>query len=903
MNIKSLQSALEVFESIKKSADSLTSQEEALQNLQNIDPEVRSLVKKLIKNQNVDNHSFNQLVSQHIQRNHIDNKIIDEYELTEFIGEGGMSSVFKGHRIGSTDSKPVAIKIFKSLQHSDQLKDRFIIEQQILAQLDHPNIIRLHHTGTTKYNEPYIVMELIEDATPIDQYIKEKRLAPKAIIGLFVQLNDAIAHAHKHLIVHRDIKPKNVIINKHGQVKVLDFGIAKLINDELTIDEDTMMLMTPEFAAPEQINGEAITVATDIYSLGALSATVLTGQRLFNKERLRRDAHDNDIYLEQLLKNSDLVSDLKNILNKALKTKPEQRYSSVNAMTSDWQAWLDNKPVTATKNTWLYRLNRFIKRRTAVFLSLCALVVVTILSLVTMSIKNQQIVTENLKAQAVKQFMLDSFAVSNPNNNQGQVINVKELLEVAAFRLNNNSDITPAIKIELQLALATALGQIGEVSKAIKMAERAVLHDLTNEQGMALLAQLYLRSGKTEQLEKLFNKLSIQEIKSDSERYSLTRTKAHFLATKGIYQQGIDLLKENKEINKNQLEQSKDLQKLSTIYFLMGKADSAVKTVEQAIRLNPLPDTHTYSIQLKINLISYLDQLGQFKQAVELIDDNIAQFEKILGKRHPDLGDTLNLKSVFQRIQGKLIEARKTAIEALEIFQSLYGSDNNYGSAQAYGGLGIIDYLENKNVEAISNLSKAVDILSTVHGTDHLETLDAKANLATVLNAAGESEKALELLFSIYAKEKEILGISHRSTLLTSQSLALSLANLNRHEEAIKIARETLNLSTKHFKDDHPMRVNTNIILGKILFQAGHYYDALLAFKEAEQLWNQEDDYLLNQLFEHLTETNKVLGNVSEVKHYYQKRLDLLELMYGKESAEWNELYSEQKQWSAQSSP
>jgi serine/threonine protein kinase len=204
------------------------------------------------------------------------------YLILEQIGEGGMGEVYRAVRADGQYDKEVAIKFVRAGLDSSAVLERFRNERQVLASLDHPNIARLFDGGTTEEGIPYLVMELIE-GTPIDQYCNAHNLTIPERLRLFLQVCSAIQYAHQHLVIHRDIKPGNILVTKDGVPKLLDFGIAKLLDPAATSKATLVNPMTPEYASPEQVRGEAITTATDVYSLGVVLYQLLTGRSPYPK--------------------------------------------------------------------------------------------------------------------------------------------------------------------------------------------------------------------------------------------------------------------------------------------------------------------------------------------------------------------------------------------------------------------------------------------------------------------------------------------------------------------------------------------------------------------------------------------------------------------------------------------
>jgi serine/threonine protein kinase/tetratricopeptide (TPR) repeat protein len=299
---------------------------------------------------------------------------IGPYEVVREIGRGGMGTVYLAVRIDDQYRKEVAIKVLRAALGGEALHARFARERQILASLDHADIARLIDAGTTDDGQPYLVMDLV-DGVPIDEYCQRFQIPVEARLALFRRVCDAVHHAHRHLVVHRDLKPRNILVTSDGSPRLLDFGIAKLLDpDEGQIDGVTQTglgLMTPEYASPEQARGERVTTASDIYSLGVILFQLLTGQRPYRLPSTRFDEIVRTICDTPAARPSTmspptmtrrLRGDLDAIVLTALRKEPERRYASVAQLSEDIRLHLAGHPIVARPDTWSYRLTKLVTR-------------------------------------------------------------------------------------------------------------------------------------------------------------------------------------------------------------------------------------------------------------------------------------------------------------------------------------------------------------------------------------------------------------------------------------------------------------------------------------------------------------------------------------------------------------
>jgi eukaryotic-like serine/threonine-protein kinase len=312
---------------------------------------------------------------------------IGAYRIVSEIGRGGMGVVYEALRDDEEFSRRVAIKVLPSGWIGSELAARFRVECRVLAGLDHPGIARLFDAGTTDDGVPFLVMELVE-GQPVDEWCRERKLEVRQRLDLMIRIAEAVGHAHQNLVVHRDLKPGNILVTDEGHPKLLDFGIAKLLSDESDagqgLTQTGQQAFTPEFASPEQVRGETVTTSSDLYSLGVLLYLLLTGQPPYDLENLSplevaRRVCDAEPALPSRLAPGELrgplAGDLDNIVLKALRKEPRERYVSVFALADDLQAWLDGRPVAATRATLWYRVRKNIARHKAQTAAAAAVVV------------------------------------------------------------------------------------------------------------------------------------------------------------------------------------------------------------------------------------------------------------------------------------------------------------------------------------------------------------------------------------------------------------------------------------------------------------------------------------------------------------------------------------------------
>ena len=414
------------------------------------------------------------------------------------IGSGGMGEVWLAERDDGEFEQRVAIKQLS--YPTPGLMQRFRQERQILARLEHPNIARLIDGGMTADASPYLVMDYV-DGVPITQYAREQNLSLRARLQLFLQVCSAVQYAHQNLVVHRDLKPSNILVGTDGAPKLLDFGIAKVLatTDAAAQTQTAARLLTPDYAAPEQFDGGAITTATDVYALGVVLYELLVGSRPKRDARLTARASVADVTAPSAAldrttgdagkRRRELRGDLDRITLTALAAEQQRRYPSVEALAADLQRYLQGRPIAARGDSAMYRLRKFVRRNrwtvaTAVFVfAVC--IAATVISLQ----QARNALEQATRAQAVRAFLVGVFKQASPDQNKGKSITAHELLDAGAMQLAENKEDPPDVKADLTEVIAGLYADIGDDERAQSLHEANIDQRRKDDAGRHQVAQ------------------------------------------------------------------------------------------------------------------------------------------------------------------------------------------------------------------------------------------------------------------------------------------------------------------------------------------------------------------------------------------------------------------------------
>jgi len=400
---------------------------------------------------------------------------IGEWDIVRRLATGGMGAVYLARRAGEPSAPPVAVKVIKRGMDTDDVVERFRHEREILAGLDHPNIARLVGGGTTGDGLPYFVMEYIE-GEPIHEWCARRSLDLDARLDLFLKVCEAVSYAHRNLVVHRDVKPGNILVTREGESKLLDFGLAKLLHpapspDPASGTATALRMLTPDYASPEQVRGGRITTATDVYSLGVVLYELVAGQRPY------RIAHGTPEEIARIVCEEEparppaearVPADLLNVLFMALRKEPPRRYGSVDELAADLRRFREGRPVKARKDTFAYRAGKFLRRNRARAAAAGLVLLAVLGGLATTAWQARRAEAE--RARAVRRygelrklagsllFELDEAIADLPGSTPAREILVKRSLEYLSTLERESED-----DLSLQRELAVALMRVGEV--------------------------------------------------------------------------------------------------------------------------------------------------------------------------------------------------------------------------------------------------------------------------------------------------------------------------------------------------------------------------------------------------------------------------------------------------------
>lgn len=790
---------------------------------------------------------------------------VGPFELTECVGRGGMGYVFKAQRVEGGFSQEAAVKLLNKGIRSRKTVERFRMEKEILSGLRHPNIAQLYDGGVSEGDIPYLVMEYV-DGQPIDLYCEKNKLSVDDRLSLFADVCRAVQYAHSNLVVHRDLKAQNIYVTKDGDVKILDFGIAKLLNPKLSQKElletgEGQKLWTPQYAAPEQVRGMPVTTATDVYALGVLLHKLLTDtfpldlkdkniaevmQVISEAEprsiaaSLRKTTNAAEVARNRSTTSAKLAKklsgDLDALVHKCLRKETEYRYESVSLLLDELQRYREGMPLMARKGTIRYRTGKFMRRHktglavTASFIFL--LIVFTSFYTVRITEERNRARQEAERATQITGFLKSVFQSSDPSTARGEEITAREMLENGIKNVNN---------LEQPLLKADMLKTLGEIYHSLSLYEKA---------DSLLTASMALRTSS----------VPSQDADQASIMYELALTKE----SKGEYDTALVLLQDAIGIQKESLgdhhpETAKSIVSLAYLYKLKGELTEAGESIDAGIsKLLAAEelDSAEYAEALYIKA-SILTENGKYDQAVEVQKESLEWARKLYEPPHAKITKNLgNLARNYQRL-AKYDLAETYYLKDLEMTRQLYEGDH-LGKAVLMNNISGVYHKQGKYDRADSLYRATREMISRILGDDHPYVAAVLFSWSSLKIDMEEYAHAEDLLRQTLEIDLEQLGDNHPNVAGDYKSLALVLIEKGDYGEAYELLQKALQIQQKAYDSSHPQLAITKETLA-------YYYKMTNQPRKREQTLKEALEINENALGYDHPNTKSVAISLAEV--------------------------------------
>jgi len=822
---------------------------------------------------------------------------IDVYKITGLIGHGGMGSVYTAQRSDELYEKHVAIKILPRGMDTPANITRFRREQQILAKLNHPNISRLLDGGITENGLPYLVMEYV-DGIPLHEYCDTHQLTLDKRIVLFKSVCRAVRHAHSNTVIHRDLKPSNILVTKDGTAKVLDFGIAKLLepdnSESPTFKTRTgSRIFTLAFAAPEQIKGVNVTTATDTYGLGLLLYELLAGIHPFELENKNLSEIENLILNQTPSRPSSkldalpsekqkriaqkhnttpsnliqlLKGDLDAIIMKALRKEPEARYRSAEQLLEDLNRREQNLPIIAREDTVRYNISKFVRRhKTGISVAVgFLLLIISFAGIYTWRITQErdQARFEAERAEQVKEFMLGIFDETNPELAGDAIkdLSAKQLLSSGIAKIEQELSDQPKMYVELMASIGSALTNLDAFGEGERALNKAL------EKSSEFYGQNSLKTAN------IYGKLAVLKNSARNTDMAISHIK-----------KAIGIIKEQSESNEQDLANkystfgfSKALQsKYDTARTLFLKAESLYvasgngNTVSRFTNLDDLAEVQARLDDYDLAEKNFINALQFFKKYYSRPHYNIAETKATLGNLYHRMGAYKKADSLLQ--------------EALELQTDLLGPENST-IASTHQTLALNYRLLGNYDNAFHHIKKAIEINKKIHGEQSYTYAQSLTNLALFHSETKNYDQALSIFERSIKIKETILDKNHTSLAIAYYNYADILKKIGRLQKAKTLFEKVLEIDKINYGENHSdIAIDLNK-LASVLTKMGNYSKADSLFKQAQRIYSEtlpKDHYRIAESFVehaklHIRHSNylKAESKLLEAIKIYQANFD-----------------------------
>jgi eukaryotic-like serine/threonine-protein kinase len=747
------------------------------------------------------------------------------YELLEEIGHGGMGVVYRAVRRDQGFERLVALKLVKRGMDTDFILRRFEAERRILAGLDHPNIARVLDGGSTEDGLPYFVMELIEGKNLLD-YCRETKPEISERLHLFRQICSAVQYAHQRLVIHRDLKPSNVLVTAGAVPKLLDFGLAKVLAQDPaeTVErtQTAFRLLTPEYASPEQVRGEALTTASDVYSLGVVLYELLTGERPYRlKTRAPEEVSDAVLKQEPARPSmkTRLHRDLDAIVMKALRKEPGRRYASAEQLSEDIRRHLEGLPVKATPDSPGYRVRKFVGRN-RFGVAATGLILASLAGGLTVAVRQRDLAKlEAAREQQVSSFLRGLFESSFPRKAQGENLTAQDLLDVGAARVDRELAAQPEVQASMLSLLGSVYMEMGLGQKAQPLLERSLaLRERFPGRGGADLAEslyelglLKGREGHYESAEVLLRKaLRIREALPPSPALAETlsglggtlKTRGRLAEARIAFQRAVAVEEKTGGANLH-----KWLTNLAAVEMDLGNPDHAEKLLERALKIaGGTEGKAAFQTDVTLfNLASILRDKEDYARALPILQRACAISEKMYGKNRDAYGQG-ELGELYLAM-GDYARAHELLARSIETTERLAGPDHpGLGAPLRYSSRLLL--AEGKPREALAVSERALKIHEKAFGNEnHPDIAEDLVQLAAVRERLDGPSAAEPILRRALAIQRRTLPAGHRALVPTLTALGRALAALGRPGEAKPLLEEAVATARARLPERHSERL------------------------------------------------------------------------------------------------
>ncbi len=725
----------------------------------------------------------------------LDNEQIPErlgnYRILDVLGKGGMGVVYRAEQ--QNPKRTVALKAIRQGLMGAKSLQRFALEAEALARLQHPGIAQIFEAGADESgddrsaNRPYFAMELVE-GEPLTEYADRRQLTIRQRVKLLAEICDAVQHAHTKSVIHRDLKPSNIVIDASGRSKVLDFGVARIVDGDgpaLTNDTDgTQLVGTLQYMSPQQVSGDSRNIDTkcDVYALGVIGYELLAGKPpydLTGKNIPQASGVIIDSVAPRLSRlDRRLAGDLETIIHKALEKDPDQRYQTAGELAADLRRYLAHEPIVARPPSLRYQVRKFAQRQRLAFVASVAACLAMIIG--AAGVIRGGIVAERQRSEAERQFEIasaindflneDLLSLANPLTEPASDITVKEALDRASRKIASRFPNRDEVRAAIELTIGRTYMALGNYAKAEPHLKEAVtihqsLHDATDTQSVVAnvpMVELLRRTGRLDE-------------------------------AAAIARESLDLLESVNGIE--HIDTLSSMDALASVELDRGNFDEAETILTRALKTVEATDQEgELAVQIRGSLSDTYKWQGRYEDAAPLNERIVVDARRIWGANDARTAIALNKLATLYLRQGRFADGRPLLEEAAAI---------------------------------------AVPIL----GESHPDVLTINGNLGTALMNLEQYAEAAKLLQVIYDQTKESLGDNNMDVIINGQALGTAYRYLERYGDARRVFEETVEAADATLGQHHPQSLYARSYLGLTLIDLVEFEEAEVLLRETLELY------------------------------------------------------------------
>ena len=775
---------------------------------------------------------------------------IDKFKIIRHLSSGGMGEVYLAERNDDEVTQKVALKLIRNVFLSSDALIRFQNEKRILAALEHPGIARLIDSGSAEGFSFYI-MEYVE-GLPIDVYCDHNQLSVEQRIELLIAVCEVIGFAHNNLIVHRDLKPENILVTETGQVKLLDFGIAKSMHNEafsLTQTTSTETLLTPQYAAPEQFDNTDPAVAADIYALGALTYLLLTQQPALRFDNRHWQHIEQTIKHTVPLKPSEVVlkhkhlltpndfqkgtvadlarqlrGDLDAIVLTCLKKQPIKRYANCWNLIKDLRCYLSHHPISVTHHHRLYRSTKFFKRHRSMSLMFVALVVTLMTALVLINQQKKAALDQSRISQNVTDFLIQTFKAADPNHSMGADISVREILRTGIHQLHQQP-LEDSLKSQLLLTFSEVLFHMAEFTQAQALLNQMDTQFRDNSAETLFLEARLLNAMEQYDLAQAAMLSLADTISPQNPMYiPLLEAQSRNLLSLDYPDRALETALNSLHMSKqvygeDSIEYALSLRSYGAVLNAKGDLVNSAEYVGQALdRMQHLfEDPHLEIAYTQMRLAIIFRKLHKYQRAYQLAESANQTLRFIYQDHHAVIASVENLLGTIKRRLDEPQQALVHYQNSINLLKTFYGESSIKPASPLYNSALLLWLQMQQPEQALDYFYRALDLIAQVQGENHLNFHYMQIRMSQCLielNQIEEAKTRLTASLSFFENRGKNRGVN---LAITRSALGQIAYFEGRFPDAASLLQSALPVIKQHMRSDHPTLRNGCLVWNRLL--------------------------------------------------------------------------------------